>query len=168
MVLSNQVEWALHCAVVLAGLPPGKTLSAKVLSEFYGIPKEYLSKALQSLANAGLISGVTGPSGGYVLSRPSSTITFLDIIEAIEGAEGHFLCREIRKNNPCKTPSTKFRSVCGIAKVMGDADDAWRSVLRKTTLLDILRSLPGQIPPDLAQKSALWLSERSGTWNRED
>ena len=168
MVLSQQVEWALHCAVVLAGLPPGKTLSAKVLSEFHGIPKEYLSKALQSLANAGLILGVTGPRGGYALSRPASTITFLEIVEALEGTEGPFICREIRKNNPCRTLTTPFHSVCKIAKVMGDADKAWRSVLQKTTLLEILKILPTQVPPDLAQRSALWLEQRSGSSKKEE
>ena len=168
MVLSHQVEWALHCAVVLAGLPPGKTLSAKVLSEFHGIPKEYLSKALQSLAGAGLVSGSTGPSGGYVLSRPPNRITFLDIVDAIEGREGHFQCQEIRKNNPCRTSKTPYRQVCGIAKIMGEADEAWRAVLRKTTVLDILTSLPGQVPPDLARRSASWIEERWGRLKTEE
>lgn len=163
MVLRNQVEWALHCAVVLAGLPPGRTLSAKVLSEFYGIPKEYLSKALQALATAGLVSGATGPSGGYVLSRPPAKITFLDVVEAIEGKEGHFVCREIRRNNPSLPSDAPFRSICGIARVMYEADEQWRKVLRKTTLADILKELPGQIPQDVARRSAVWLSERAGT-----
>lgn len=163
MVLRNQVEWALHCAVVLAGLPPGQTLSAKVLSEFYGIPKEYLSKALQALATAGLVSGATGPSGGYALSKDPAIVTFLDVVEAIEGKDGHFVCREIRRNNPSISSEAPFRSVCGIARVMYDADDAWRKVLRATTLADILRALPGQVPKDVARRSALWLSERSGT-----
>ena len=50
MVMGDQVEWALHRVIVLADLPPDKTLSAKVLSEYHGIPNDYLSKALQALA----------------------------------------------------------------------------------------------------------------------
>lgn len=163
MVLRNQVEWALHCAVVLAGLPPGRTLSAKVLSEFYGVPKEYLSKALQALASAGLISGATGPSGGYALSKAPAEVSFLDVVEAIEGKDGHFVCREIRRNNPSLPKEASFRSVCGIARVMYDADDAWRKVLGSTTLADILKALPGQVPKDVARRTAVWLSGRAGT-----
>lgn len=163
MILRNQVEWALHCAVVLAGLPAGKRVSAKVLSEFHGIPKEYLSKALQAMASQGLISGTTGPNGGYGLSRDPSEITFLDVVEAIEGKEGHFLCREIRKNNPCRETERPLKSICGIARVMYDADEEWRKSLRKTTLKDILKKLPSQIAPDLAAKSAAWIAKRTGT-----
>ena len=46
MQLKSQVEWALHCCAILAGLPANRYLATKVLAEFHGVPKEYLSKAL--------------------------------------------------------------------------------------------------------------------------
>ena len=69
MILKSQVEWALHCCAILAGLPEGRYLSTKALAEFHGLPKEYLSKALQSLSQAGLVHTTLGPSGGYRLAR---------------------------------------------------------------------------------------------------
>ena len=69
MLLRNQVEWAIHCCAVLAALPPDQTLATKILAEFHGVPKEYLSKALQSLAQAGLVVGTLGPTGGYRLAK---------------------------------------------------------------------------------------------------
>src|ERR1700742_4595150 len=102
MILKNQVEWALHCCAMLAGLPEGRYLSTKALAEFHGVPKEYLSKALQSLSQAGLVISTLGPMGGYRLGRKASEITFLDIVEAVEGKSSSFVCTEIRKNNPCR------------------------------------------------------------------
>lgn len=58
MNLGNQVEWALHCMTVLAGMPAGTKVSAKLLAEFHDVPKEYLSKSLQLLSNAGLVLGL--------------------------------------------------------------------------------------------------------------
>ena len=36
MQLRNQVEWALHCCALLAGLEPGRHLAAKDLAAFHG------------------------------------------------------------------------------------------------------------------------------------
>ncbi len=57
MQLRNLVEWALHCCAVLAGLAPERYLPARDLAQFHGVPKEYLSKALQALSQAGLVEG---------------------------------------------------------------------------------------------------------------
>src|ERR1700761_1260384 len=101
MILKSQVEWALHCCALLAGLPEGRYLSTKALAEFHGVPKEYLSKALQSLSQAGLVDTTLGPSGGYRLAKPPAKVTFLDIVEAVEGNSRPFVCTNIRDKNPC-------------------------------------------------------------------
>jgi Rrf2 family protein len=101
MILKSQVEWALHCCAILAGLPEGRYLSTKALAELHGLPKEYLSKALQSLSQASLVETTLGPSGGYRLAKPPSDINFLEIVEAVEGKARSFTCTNIRANNPC-------------------------------------------------------------------
>ncbi len=103
MILKSQVEWALHCCAILAGLPEGRYLSTKALAELHGLPKEYLSKALQSLSQASLVETTLGPSGGYRLAKPPSDINFLEIVEAVEGKARSFTCTNIRANNPCLT-----------------------------------------------------------------
>src|SRR5690242_16581752 len=100
MVLKSQVEWVLHCCAILAGLPPDRYLSTKDLAEFHGLSKEYLSKALQSLSQAGIVTGNLGPGGGYRLAKPPADINFLEMVEAVEGKRSTFICTEIRQNNP--------------------------------------------------------------------
>jgi len=49
------------------------------------VPKEYLAKIIQKLAQAGIIKTHRGVGGGISLARPPEEITLLDVIEAIEG-----------------------------------------------------------------------------------
>src|SRR3954470_17875791 len=100
MRLSAGVEWALHCAVLLAALPPTGALSGRALAEFHGVSESYLLKQLQALTRAGVFTSTPGPLGGYRLARPASEITVLEIVEAIEGPELGFRCTDIRQRGP--------------------------------------------------------------------
>ena len=57
------------------------SLSAKDVSDAYGIPPEALAKILQRLAKAGL----HGTNGGYTLASPANTISAFEVIQAIDG-----------------------------------------------------------------------------------
>jgi Rrf2 family protein len=159
--LKNQVEWALHCCAILASVPEGGHLSSKALAEFHGVPKEYLAKALQALSLAGLVESTLGPTGGYRLARPPKKITFLDIVEAVEGKASTFICTEIRGNNPCLPKNYCNRGACAIARVMWDADQAWRETLRKVNLADVGTMLEQNVPKQILAKTFAWVGERS-------
>ncbi|MGA9657830.1 MAG: Rrf2 family transcriptional regulator [Asticcacaulis sp.] len=157
MILKNQVEWALHCCAVLAGLPPDRYIATKRLAEFHGVPKEYLSKALQALSQAGIVTGTLGPTGGYRLARAVDDLTLLDIVEAVEGKRSTFVCTEIRKNNPCRLKTASDRGPCAIARAMWQADEAWRNALRAVRLSDIAERLLQDPGPDRMQQGLDWL-----------
>ncbi len=158
MILGNQVEWALHCAMILATVPQGKLLSSRALADFHGVPKDYLSKCLQLLSNAGLVNTTSGPYGGYSLARSPGEISFLDVVEAVEGKKKTFKCSEIRKNNPCLSKADrKFSDTCAIAAIMFDADEAWRSVLRQRKLSDITDKLADGVSKETMQNLVKWI-----------
>jgi len=157
VILRNQVEWAIHCCAVLASLPEGRYLATKTLAQFHGVPKEYLSKALQALSQAGLVTGTLGPSGGYRLARPADSITFLDIVEAVEGKASTFVCTNIRFNNPCLPAGYCDDRPCAVARVMWAADEAWRDKLRSVTLADLWHTLSHDVPPSQFRQSLDWL-----------
>ncbi len=161
MLLRNQVEWALHCCAVMVGMPAERFLATKVLAEFHEVPKEYLSKALQSLSQAGIIEGTLGPNGGYRLAKAPSEITFLDVVEAVEGRTSSFACTEIRRNNPCRPTRMRDPKPCAVARVMWEADAAWRKTLRGVRLSDLAKTLESDIPAELAAKNTEWLLARS-------
>lgn len=138
--LSDGVEAALHCALVLAGLPEGKVLPGKSLAELHGVSETYLLKHLRALTAAGVIEALPGPRGGYRLSRAPASITMLDIVEAIDGREPAFLCREIRRRGPGKTKDPcAYKTDCFIKSRMLAAEAAWRDALRAQTLADLVQ-----------------------------
>lgn len=161
MNLKGPVEWALHCCAVLSGLPEGRYLATKDLAAFHGIPKEYLSKAMQSLSQASIVETSLGPRGGYRLAKPPNLITFLDIVEAVEGKYSTFVCTEIRKNNPCRAAKTRESKPCAIARVMWEADEAWRDRLRSVRLSDLLEMVKDEVPKEQLRKSAEWIAART-------
>ena len=160
MILGNQVEWALHCAMILASVPSGKLLNSRALAEFHGVPKEYLSKCLQMLSNAGLVTTTSGPYGGYRLSKSPNEISFLDLVEAVEGKTKTFKCNEIRRNNPCLAKVDRnFSNHCGIAAIMYEADEAWRAALRSRKLSDITENLADGVSRKTMSNFVKWIDD---------
>jgi Rrf2 family protein len=162
MILKSQIEWVLHCCAILAGLPEGRYLSTKALAELHGLPKEYLSKALQSLSQAGLVHSTLGPSGGYRLARPPSEMTILDIVEAVEGNSNTFICANIRASNPCRPKGYCDSKPCAVARVMWAADEAWRQSLRGVTLADLGETLSRETPAAIWKGTFKWVLDRAG------
>ena len=158
--MSQGVEWALHCCSVLAGLPPTRVLPAAKLAEYHDIPGPYLAKHLQALSAAGIVESVPGPRGGYRLARPAGEITVLDVVLAVDGADAAFTCTEIRQCGPAACEPSAYRdTTCGIARVMWDAEDAWRRSLRQHTVADLLDDALRNAPRKQLAAGAAWISE---------
>jgi Rrf2 family protein len=157
MRISEGVEWGVHCCTLLAVLAPGQTLAAPKLAEYHGVPPAYLAKHLQSLSRAGLVESVPGPRGGYRLARRATDITVLDVVEAIEGAEPAFRCTEIRQRGPAAVGPSKYHDLCGIARVMLTAEDAWKAELRAHTIAELIRHVIKDSPPESLARGAAWV-----------
>jgi Rrf2 family protein len=159
MKLSEGVEWGVHCAAVLAALPPGSALPAGRLAEFHGVPTAYLAKHLQAMSRAGLLESVPGPRGGYRLARPAESISILDVVEAIDGRAPAFRCTEIRQRGPAARPSREYRVQCAIHVAMNRADEAWRSELRATSIADIVGAIARDASPKAIERGVEWIRE---------
>ena len=157
MRMSEGVEWAAHCAVVLAALPDDAVLPAARLAEYHGVPGPYLAKSLQALAKAGIVEATTGRRGGYRLHRPPSEVTLLDVYRAVEGEGGFFECTEIRQRAPVRMPARSYATKCSIAAAMARAESAWEDELAVTTVADLLAGVVRQAPPAVLAGTAVWL-----------
>ncbi|MBB6099890.1 Rrf2 family protein [Deinobacterium chartae] len=156
MKLSDGVEWSLHCVALLASLPAGATLSNAALAEYHGVSESYLVKHLKQLAKAGILESVPGPRGGFRLARPASSITLLEVTEAVEGPGPFFRCAEIRGNLPCCS-STVFVRPCEINVAMLRAERAWREALRSVTVQGIVEQVAASASPERQAASRRWL-----------
>jgi Rrf2 family protein len=159
MKLSEGIEWGLHCATLVAVLPPDASLPASRLAEYHGVPGAYLAKHLQALSRAGILESLPGPSGGYRLARPAAEITVLDVVEAIDGTSPAFTCAEIRRRGPAAVPAREYELPCSIHAAMDRADVAWRAELRATTLADLVQQVVTEASPRALTKGVAWLQE---------
>ncbi|MCW8084950.1 SUF system Fe-S cluster assembly regulator [Sabulicella glaciei] len=82
--------------VVLArmGAAPSLRQSAPELAHRTGLAEPTVAKVLKILAGAGLVEGVRGARGGYVLARPLDAIPLSDVITAFDGPIALTACVE--------------------------------------------------------------------------
>lgn len=81
-MLSQTVEYALRAVVHLAA--EAKPRTTDQIAQATRVPRAYLSKVLQSLVRAGVVSSQRGLGGGMTLSRDPSELTILAVVNAVE------------------------------------------------------------------------------------
>lgn len=83
MQLSQTVEYALRAVVWLAEHPDTPQTTQQI-AEATKMPPSYLSKVLQALSRAGIVTSQRGLHGGFQLHRPMNELPLLDVINAVE------------------------------------------------------------------------------------
>ncbi len=86
MIFSQTVEYALRAVVLLADVQR-EAKTTQQIATMARIPPDYLSKILQNLRRAEIVSSRRGINGGFVLQRPASEITLLEVVNAIDPIE---------------------------------------------------------------------------------
>ncbi len=81
--ISEAASLGFHGLALIAREAPNR-LNVKKAAAMLQVSEAHLAKVFQTLAKAGMISSLRGPSGGFVLSRPPEELSFLDIYEAVE------------------------------------------------------------------------------------
>ncbi len=152
MELPQTVEWAVHCCWLLAQTD-GSPVPRRRLAEFFDLPEPYLAKLLKALVAAEVLGSVPGVNGGYQLARPAAQITVLEVVRGVSGHTAMFHCAEIRQRGPVGLTAAQCRQPCGIAKVMYNAELAWRNALAAVTVADLTENATDVS----ADRAARWL-----------
>lgn len=83
--ISRQTDYASRVLLHLALLPPEARVTAREISRRRIIPPAFLRRIITDLGKAKLITTTRGSGGGLALARPSSEISLLDVVQAVEG-----------------------------------------------------------------------------------
>lgn len=163
--ISNAVEYALHCLLYLVDAS-GKPVaaSARDLADLQGVSAEYLAKIFTKLHRAGIVVGIEGSGGGFVLARSPEKISFLDVIVALDGKKSLFDCKNIRLGCAvfgATAPRWASKGVCAIHAVMLEAEARMRTVLASETLADLAARVAAKAPPTFADDISNWLTRRA-------
>jgi len=110
VIFSKKCEYGMQAILYLAAQESGSLVSAEDISKALKIPKEFISKILQSLRDSGLISSSKGKSGGFTLAKPASRIKLIDVVSAIDGLDMFDSCvlgfPECSPTHPCPVHNT--------------------------------------------------------------
>ncbi|MFP4227760.1 MAG: RrF2 family transcriptional regulator [Salinivenus sp.] len=94
MLLSKRCEYGLRAMLYFAMLgeasgpdPTREYVSIRTVSDDLDIGFSFLTKVLQELNDAGLLTSKRGRGGGVALTRRPSDISIYDIVVALEGDE---------------------------------------------------------------------------------
>ena len=82
-MLSQTAEYALRAMVSLAAAL-GKPRTAQELAADSKVPLDYLSKVLNSLTRAGVVTSQRGRGGGFQSVQPASQLTVLEVVSAVD------------------------------------------------------------------------------------
>lgn len=85
MILTKSCIYALRSSVYLARQDEECYVTIKELSEELGISFHFLTKVLQQLTKQEILKSYKGPNGGVKLAKNAGDITFLDIVQSIDG-----------------------------------------------------------------------------------
>jgi len=138
MKLSTKGRYGVRVLLDLAlhrGEGP-RTLTAIAKSQ--GISRKYMSRLLPLLVREGVIQSCRGIVGGYTLSKEPAEITFLEIIETMEGRIQLAPCV---RSKPCPRVS-----ICPVMNSWGEMSEGVRDVLAHYTLQDVLNSMSTTCP----------------------
>jgi Rrf2 family protein len=85
MRISTKGRYSLEALLYMAMLPKGEYCSTRAIAEQTGISDGYLEQLFIPLRKAGIIRGIRGPQGGYLLGKAPEKITAGDILRCVEG-----------------------------------------------------------------------------------
>ncbi|HSN91641.1 MAG TPA: Rrf2 family transcriptional regulator [Anaeromyxobacteraceae bacterium] len=90
--VSRKIDYGLRAMIYLASIPQDSIVPFREIARQMDVPEDFLAKILKTLVDQGLVKSTRGPHGGYALARGAAEISFLDVIEAVEGPVAVNVC----------------------------------------------------------------------------
>jgi Rrf2 family nitric oxide-sensitive transcriptional repressor len=136
-MLSQTVEYALRAVVHLADRAPASRTTEQVAAATR-VPRAYLSKVLQSLAQAGIVHSQRGIGGGVGLAKKPEELTILEVVNAVE---------PIRRITTCPLGLAAHGArLCPLHRRVDDALALVERAFGSTTLAEVLAEPTASVP----------------------
>ncbi len=129
MQLTKFSDYSLR-VLMFAAAAGDRLVTIEETSRTYGISRAHLMKVVTALTRARHLEGVRGRSGGFRLARPPEEISLGDVLRLTEPDFDMVEC--FGTGNQCAVTGA-----CRLPSVVGEALDAFMSVLDKYTLADV-------------------------------
>jgi Rrf2 family protein len=133
--ISRKIDYGLRAMIYLASIPAERVAPFREVAKSMDTPEDFLAKILKTLTDKGLVQSTRGTHGGYQLAKPAREISFLDVIEAVEGPVTVNVCLE-GKDSCHLSPS------CTMYSVWKQGQERMLEVYRTTTLDTLAFKIP--------------------------
>jgi len=80
---TGQEEYGLRCILQVARHRTDEPLTISEIARKEGLSVPYVAKLMSLVRKAGLVDGVRGRKGGYVLARPAGEISVADVLSVL-------------------------------------------------------------------------------------
>lgn len=90
--ISRKIDYGLRAMIYLSSISQELIVPFREIARQMDVPEDFLAKILKTLVDMGLVKSTRGPHGGYALAKAPSEISFLDVIEAVEGPVALNVC----------------------------------------------------------------------------
>lgn len=135
-MISQSAEYCLRSLMCLAASPARAPLTNQQIADQTNIPAGYLSKILQILTRAGLVSSQRGLNGGFVLTSDPTKLTLLDVVRLTDAS--HRICScPLGVHGP---------HLCPLHRRLDDAAAAVEDLLARTTLAQLVAEQREDLP----------------------
>ena len=102
MKLSTKGRYGLRAMIDLARYSEKEPVSLSSIAERQYLSEGYLEQLVAMLKKAGLVAGIWGAQGGYVLAKDPSDISVGDILRALEGNLEPVRCAAFYSEEGCQ------------------------------------------------------------------
>jgi len=133
MKLTSKGRYAVMAMADLAKTNHDQPTSLSEISLRQGISISFLEQIFLKLKKNNLVYSLRGPSGGYLLSKPSTEIKLSSIIKAVDEKVKTVGCKKESKKG-CTGKSVK----CITHNLWDDLESHINSFFEKNTLYDII------------------------------
>ena len=137
MKLSSHEEYGLRCLLQVAHQGANGSTTIPEISRHEGISTAYVAKLMRILRKGGLVKAARGKAGGYTLALPPERICVGDALTILGG---RIYADDFCNQHPGTLTSCAHSSDCSIRSLWRAVQGAVDSILRKTTIRDLLHS----------------------------
>ena len=141
MKLSTRGRYGLRAMFDLAIHYNEDHISLNSIAERQGISEGYLEQLIIPLKKAGMVKGIRGAQGGYVLAQPPAGITVGKVLRLLEGSLAIVEC--LNEESKCSNENE-----CITRLIWKKISDSISDLVDSITLEELVRDYRGKLPLD--------------------
>jgi Rrf2 family protein len=127
--INRKVEYALMALKFIKDKGPSSLTTAREICDHFNTPFDTTAKVMQIMNSAGILHSHKGVKGGYSLSRDLSEISYMELVELIEGKSFMMDCHE----GPCE-----LIDKCNISQPIKRLNDYLINIFNDLSLNELL------------------------------